>query len=329
MAFGITVLPKEMRQSVDAVAEVVQLAEELGFNEAWIPDSQGIWKDVYVTTTVCAMKTSRILIGPGVTNPVTRHPVVTARAMATLDEISAGRAFLGIGAGDTAFEHLKIKLPSVRTCQEAIEGIRDLIEGKSVIFNGQQIDHLSNWSPRSIPIYVAAFGPKMLQMSGRLSDGINTSVGVAQELIKYVVENVKKGAQAAGRDPESIRIALQMGCSISADSRKAKEQAKTYVSRRMKYPLPLDLIGITKAEIEEVNQAYEYVEHFSVGAKHASHVPDSWVDKLALAGTAEECVEKLKVCAEMGIRQVLLMPITEDTKGLLRTVAERIMPHFL
>ncbi|MFQ5915446.1 MAG: LLM class flavin-dependent oxidoreductase, partial [Nitrospinota bacterium] len=108
LLFGIGVFPPEAKLSALKVVEAVREAEEAGFDRAWIADSQGLFRDLYVTLTLCGTRTGRIQLGAAVTNPITRHPAVTARAISTLDEIWPGRILLGVGAGDTSMKHLGV-----------------------------------------------------------------------------------------------------------------------------------------------------------------------------------------------------------------------------
>ena len=326
--FGIGVFPSEESESALKVVEAVRQAEEAGFDFAWIPDTQGIFRDLYVTMTLCARETSRIRIGTGVTNPITRHPAVTARAIGTLDEVWPGRILLGIGAGDTAFRHLGLSPLRPRECEEAVRCLRRLLAGEEGEFQGARVPRLLNYEGRRVPIYLAANGPKMLRTAGRVADGVLASVGASEELVRYAVEAVRAGAEGAGRDPGEVQIALHIGCDISENGDEARENVKTYVARRVIAPLPAHLTGFTEEERERFQRGYALRDHLQVGASHARMVPDAWVDRFSLAGTAAECLEKVRRFAKWGVQQLFILPTTRESAALIQIFRREIIPHF-
>lgn len=171
MKFGVLIMP----ESVAGTAELAKLAEDHGFDRVRLGDSQSVYRELYVCLGVAAAATSRVRVGPGVTNPVTRHPAVTASAIASLDELSRGRGFLGIGAGDSAVYNLGLKGASTAALAEAVTAIRDLLVRGQTTYHGQPC-HLM-WAHRPVPIYIAGHGPKALRVAGRLGDGAIRSWG--------------------------------------------------------------------------------------------------------------------------------------------------------
>lgn len=323
---GIGVFPSETKQSALKVVEAVQEAEKAGLDRAWIGDSQGLFRDPYVTLTLCATRTERIQLGIAVTNTVTRHPTVTARAISTLDEVWPGRILLGLGAGDTSVKHLGLDPLRPEACEDSVHCLRSLLAGEEATFRGERVASLSHYEGRRIPIYLAANGPRMLRAAGRCADGVIASVGVAPELIQYVLDSVREGAESAGRDPAAIRIAVHVGCDISENREQARENTKTYVARRVIAPLPPELTGFTKKEKEEFQEAYTLPGHLQVDAPHARLVREEWIDRFALAGTPEECLEKLHRFADMGVHEVLLLPTTAKSVDLIRICGETLLP---
>ena len=328
MKFGIGCPPKESGQSAEAIAGVVQRAEDCGFNEAWIGDSQGIWQDVYVSMTLCAVRTRRIRVGAGVTNLSTRHPAVTARAMATLDEVSGGRALLGFGAGDTAFKHLGLRPSSLKEIEEGIELVRKLLAGEEGDYQGNTVPRFTGFRPRPIPIYLAAYGPRMLELAGRVADGVNVPVGITSELIQYGFRHIESGARAANRDPASIAVAFQLGCSIRENGDLAREEVKSWAARRALSPVPHSVLGLSRDEARKFRQAYQYTDHLVPHARHSAEVPIPWATSVALAGTPEECIDRLHAIQEQGVRQVILVPATQSSEELLRVFEKKILPRF-
>ncbi len=327
MLIGVGVFPPEAKQSALKVVEAVREAERAGFDRGWIADTQGIFRELYVTLTLCAERTERIQLGTAVTNSVTRHPAVTARAISTLDEVWGGRFLLGLGAGDTSFKHLGLQPLRPAECEEAIACIRSLLAGDDAFFRGRQIPKLSYHQKRQVPIYLAANGPRMLRAAGRCADGVIASVGVAPELVQYVLDTVREGAEDAGRNPQEIQIALHVGCEISDDRDQARENVKSYVARRVLAPLPESLTGFTKEIRMEFEKAYSLQGHLQVDAAHARLVQDEWIDRFALAGTPEECLDKLRVFTKLGVNEIILLPITQSSVNLIQIFGRAILPR--
>lgn len=324
MDITICVFPNELRQSVQAVVEMVQLAEQAGFSEAWIGDSQGIWKDPYVCLGVCAVQTSRIKLGVGVTNLRTRHLAVTARALATVDELSGGRALLGLGAGDTAYLHLGWKPSTVALCREAIIALRALLRGEAATLQGNAIEPLDNLTSGAAPIYMAAFGPRMLEMAAEVADGVLGSVGVTPDHVRYLQQHVAAGEQrrASGR----CTLVLQAGSAIADDDAQAALEARNFVARKMISPVPLEISKFDTKDSEEMKQRYRYQEHLSHDASHAPEIPPEEVRRFALAGTPATVLQQLRELEALGINKVTVVPVGKDTRKLIEGFGTEIIP---
>ena len=128
MKFGVGVVPHDLPET----AASAELAESQGFEYVGIPDSQSLWRELYLSLSVVANATSRVRIGPPVTNALTRHPAVAASAIATLNEISGGRAFLGIGSGDSAILNLGLRPAKMADLREYILALRAIRSGQSL-----------------------------------------------------------------------------------------------------------------------------------------------------------------------------------------------------
>jgi len=180
MKFGVAIVPHDLEET----AVSARLAEEQGFDYIGIPDSQSLWRELYLSLSVVANNTSRVRIGPTVTNALTRHPAVAASAIATLNEISEGRAFLGIGSGDSAILNLGLRPARLAELQEYIEALRAILSGDSYDYKGRSI-HVQ-WSEKPVPIIMSAEGPKTLAMAGGIADAVQQAVagiqGIAGEV---------------------------------------------------------------------------------------------------------------------------------------------------
>ena len=156
MKYGVTIWPGGHEE----LAQLARLAEEQGFEYIGIPESQSLAHEVYVSLTVVAQATTKPLIGPTVTNPLTRHPAVTASAIASINDVSGGRAFLGIGTGDSAVLNLGLRPAKHAQMREYIEAVRTVLTGQPYDYKGRQI-HVK-WSQSVVPLMISAEGPRTL-----------------------------------------------------------------------------------------------------------------------------------------------------------------------
>src|SRR5215467_9441714 len=233
LEFGVGLFPTEPLQKMIHLAK---LSEELGFSHIWVGDSHLIWREAYVNMAAVALNTSKVKIGTGVTNPLTRHPSVVASAYATLEEYSPGRMIVGIGLGDSSVETMGMKPAKLSFFEKTMQDMRDLFAGQEVQLETGKI-HLLHPCTGKVPIYIAASGPKMLELSGRIADGIIVLVGVADEYIAHAKEKIFSGARAAGRQPEDVKLVLWVPCAVS-DKAPAKDAVKAHVARVVAHPLP-------------------------------------------------------------------------------------------
>jgi len=310
------------------LVEVAREAERLGYSHIWMGDSQAIWREVYINLGAAAMATQRVVLGTGVTNPVTRHLSVTASALATLGELSGGRVALGIGAGDSAVETVGQRPSRLAALETAIGIIRQLLAGDEVDL-GQGAMRLDWVTHPRIPIIIGASGPRLLRLAGKVADGAIILVGTAPEYLQGAFACIQQGAQEAGRDleAEGFKTICWTPCSIGEDGDAARHHVKSHVARVLKRPLPFTLSEDDQAVVAKIYEHYEYYQHMVVGADHSDLVPDRLVPKFAIAGTVAECREQVQQLAASGIHQVSIIPHTPnpgDRLGLVRTFAQEV-----
>ncbi|HSA92245.1 MAG TPA: LLM class flavin-dependent oxidoreductase [Terriglobales bacterium] len=324
--FDIGVLPQ------GAVEESVQLmaaAEELGFGGVWVADSQSIFRDAYVTLALGALRTRRLMLATGVTNPVTRHPAAIACSIATIDEMSGGRAVLGIGTGFSAVRTLGLKPASLKSLEEATHTLRALMACQPAVYAGKEIR--MTWPARSVPIYFAASGPKSLHLAGRIADGVLFQVGSEPALVRQAIERVHAGAREAGRDPKDVKLCVRLGCSVSHDRQAALEEARPYAAAAAETvfqsnpedTLPPDLA----ADLKRLQEHYNYYQHVNQQASHGDLVTDRIVEAMVVAGTPEEVIPRFRAILGVGVDRVVIPLTTREPAALLRTLAEEVIPQ--
>jgi 5,10-methylenetetrahydromethanopterin reductase len=334
--FGVGLFPS---QPVQEMVGLAKLAEDLGFDNVWIGDSQMLFRDAYLNFGPIAQATGRVTLGNGVTNPITRNIAVTAGAMLTLDELSKGRAVLGIGTGDSSLETVGLKPAKLAELEQKIQVFRDLTAGKEVDFGGGVKSHLhfASQGRPPIPVYIAASGPKILKLSGKIADGSIVLAGLAPEYLNAALDAIAAGAAEIGRELKWNTPANQGGfeavcwtpCSIQADGQAAREAVKTHVARVLKRPLPFELNEADKIIQKKIYEHYDYAEHLQAGSEHGNLVPDYMVEKFAIAGNAGECREQvLRLMQSERVGQIAIIPHTHnpaDRAKVLQAFASEVI----
>jgi 5,10-methylenetetrahydromethanopterin reductase len=301
--FGVGLFPTEPLEKMIHLAKV---SEQSGYSHIWVGDSHLIWREAYVNMTAMMLNTAKVKFGTGVTNPLTRHPSVLASAYATLEEYAPGRMIVGIGLGDSSVETMGLKPSTLANFEAALAQMRDLFAGKEAQLPSGKI-HLLHPCQEKVPIYVAASGPKMLELSGRIADGIIVLVGVADEYIAHAREKIAAGAKAAGRKLEDIKLVLWVPCAVS-ETASAKDAVKAHVARVVAHPLPYVLDPKEQTVLEEIRKTYDYYHHMDQQADHSKVIPDWLVDKFAIAGTVAECSAQIERIKKSGIQQIAIIP---------------------
>ena len=325
VSFEVGLLPQG---PIAGVAELAAFAEASGFEGVWVADSQSVFREAYTALALCAAQTRKVRLATGVTNPLTRHPAVTASAIATLHEFSGGRAVLGIGVGESAVHTVGRKPARLQELEEAVLTIRGLLQGKPVTFQGKEIRMA--WPAPSVPIYIAASGPKSLRLAGRVADGVLLQAGSDPQLVSHGIRKVREGVEEAGRDPAEVRLCVRLACAVSDDRARAREEVKGYAAVAAKTVLssvppevmPEDL----RPDVEEMKARYDYYEHAKSTAKHTDLITDRILDAIAIAGTPEEAVPRFRALLDLGVDRFVIPITTRDPKQTMRALAEQILP---
>jgi probable F420-dependent oxidoreductase len=268
-------------------------------------------------------------LGTCVTNPATREPSVTASALAVLNEVSGGRMDLGIGRGDSARRVLGKSPTTMATLEEAIVVIKALVEGRAIEYEGTEL-RLS-WAGRwTLPVWVAGYGPMALAMTGRVADGLILQLA-DPDLIRWFVGQVREAAEAAGRDPNSIKVQAAAAAYVGPRDvgRERTRWFPALVSNHVvdlvnKYPreqLPASLTGYVRDR-----SGYDYLHHAEVGSSNAEFVGDEVTDRFCVLGTADEHVTKLHELAAAGVDQFNVYLMNGDEEDQLAAYGRDVIP---
>ena len=292
--FGIItwVDPNERIRDIKDFAGTV---ESLGFDSLWIWDTPLYTKDAYVALTLAALGTKRILLGPGVSNPVTRDVATLVNTMATLDDLSDGRMVFGFASGGHgAVEALGYAAPRFGQFRESLSRARTLLNGEEVAIS-ESTRYAVNAAARRIPIFTASAGPRMLRLSGELADGVLLAGSNNLDVVKQNMAYFYEGATTAGRGMEEVKVNIQVTVSYDTDPKKAIDDLKglvTYlVLRRAPSTFPAEFVDV----IQRIQGRFNYrTSPSSFGGEVLEYVPDALVNHMAIAGTEEECLEHLR-----------------------------------
>jgi 5,10-methylenetetrahydromethanopterin reductase len=314
-------------QGVDAPQEfgrTVEKIDHLGFDHLWITDSSLHARNCYAYLTLAAVHSSRLLLGTAVTNPLTRHPAITAAAATTVDEISAGRLILGIGAGDRPLLALGLRPSPLATLEAAVAGIRRLWQGEEVDLADDGFTmsgaHLRFPARADIPVYVSASGPKTLEAAGRIGDGAILLVGLFPDALEWAISHVTRGAEAAGRARPHIAV-FAYGA-ISGDEQAALEAARSIAAWfAQTAPHICDLAGLPRPMIDRVRAAYQGGE-FQEAAAAARVLPDEFVRKVALAGNRLHATRQIRAALDAGADSVHIFPLGSGRMDTIRSFAQ-------
>ena len=320
--FGVALYPtNNARESV----ELARVAEALGYDRFWIGDSHMIWRELYVLAGAIAMATEKIAIGPGVTHPAVRHLTVTASAMATLNELSDGRAFLGFGVGATGPGNIGMKPHTVPQLEEDIKLLRQLLAGETVTMGGANVRCL--FPAPGVPIFIGTRAPQGMKITCRLADGF-VYTGETDTL-KPLVNNIRSYATEAERPPEDVQFIYRLPCAISDDGAQAREDAKGIVARQAFTHLgrlysrgELHDEGDRNALVR-LRQYYDNYHH--MGPEHNHLVREQWVDRFALAGTPAQVREKVRQFIAAGIDELTIAPCGASKQTTLEVFARLIL----
>ncbi len=290
---------------------MVERIEGLGYNNLWVTDSSLHARNSYAYLTLAATRSSTLQLGTAVTNPLTRHPAITAAAAATVDEISGGRMILGIGAGDRPLLALGMKPAKLASVQRSIEAMRALWTGDTVSVRDDAFSldeaHMRFAARPDIPIYISASGPKMLELAGRIADGVILLVGLFSDGLRWAIDHVESGATAAGRPRPHVAV-FAYGA-IDDDEDAALEAARTIAAWfPQTAPIVCDLWGLEPTLVAAVRDAYRGGE-FQEAAASARLLPDDFVREVALAGDRDQARGRIEAAVAAGADSVHVFPL--------------------
>jgi 5,10-methylenetetrahydromethanopterin reductase len=327
--FGIEFVPREPYWKI--IYYAIQ-AERGGFNNLWITD-HFTNRNVYVTLTTAAIYTNKITFGPGVTNPYMVNPVLTAQALATLNEMAMGRVVLGMGAGDkTTLESVGVEMYKPLTAiKEAVRIFRGITIGESVAYQGKIFKTAGArflFKPKGIiPVYIGAQGPKMLELAGKIGDGVLINASHPRD-VEYATRSVNEGIRQAGKNPDQVDVAAYTSFSVHEDLKKATKAAVPVVAF-IAAGSPQILLERHDIDVKKADEIRAALKANDWGKAFSSVTPEM-IDAFSVCGTPDACIERINQLLKSGISQFVVgSPIGPKVRKAIDIISQKIIPDFI
>lgn len=309
VAFGFSVTPGEPL----GVGEEMRRAESLGYDRFGIWDSPALFREPWTTLASVARDTERIRLGTWVTNPLSRHPLVTAACAATVDDLAPGRVYVGIGAGGTGVWHLGMGTARLADLEEYVVAVRGLLETGSAKWRGRRL--ALPWAgPRRIPIVMSAHASRSLRLAGRIADGVVIGLGITPDVVASSLELLDEGARERGRRADELEVWFTAFWWVDEEPGKAKADgawsatalALHFADSGVEHKLvPEEL----KAPLLEIGKAYDLKSHGRPSEEQKAAyveladrlgVGPYLRERFVLAGTPEEVEARLRAAMGAG-----------------------------
>ena len=313
------------------VVELARQAELRGFSHVWTFDSHLLWQEPYVIHSQILAATRTVAVGPMVTNPATRDWTVTASTFATLNDMFGNRTICGIGRGDSAVRVLNGKPTTLATLRDCVHVVRELANGRPVEYNGTTLR--LPWAARSrLDVWIAAYGPKTLQLAGEIADGFILQLA-DPDITAWTIKTVREATAAAGRDPESVRICVAAPAYVGDDLAHQREQCRWFGGMVGNHVA--DIVArygsdsaVPKALTDYIagRAGYDYNEHGRAGNIHAAFVPDEIVDRFCVLGPVQAHVARLSELAALGVDQFAVYLQHDGKDETLAAYGEHVIP---
>ena len=328
MDFGVVL---QTNPPASGVIATMQRAEEAGFSYGWTWDSHVLWQEPFVIYSRILSATSAMTVGPMVTNPSPRDWSVTASLFATLNDMFGNRTVCGIGRGDSARRVIGQSPMSLATLSDAMTVIKGLAEGREVTHHGQPL-RIPWVRDGKLEIWMAAYGPKALKLTGEQADGFILQTA-DPDIARWTIGSVRAAAEAAGRDPGSVKICVAAPGYVGEDVAHQREQLRWFggmvgnhvadlVARYGESgPVPRELTDYIKGR-----EGYDYAHHGRAGNPDTAFVPDEIVDRFCVLGTVDDHVAKLRELEALGVDQFNIYLMHDAQDATMDAYGREIIP---
>ncbi|MBA2567328.1 MAG: LLM class flavin-dependent oxidoreductase [Thermoleophilaceae bacterium] len=315
------------------VVERARQVEAWGFAGLLVADSQNLNAEVWVELALAGAATERLALGPGVTNPATRHPAVTAAAAATLQAETAGRAVLGLGRGDSALTQIGQRPVSTAELERALAAIQAYLRGEEATLDGftSRIAWLPDERRRKVPVAVAATGPHVIAAAARHAERIDFTVGAEPDRLRWAVATAHDAA-----DGRPVSLGAYLNVAVHSERARGRDLVRGSTAILARFATEgapaTGLSDVTRSGIERLAAGYDESRHGQGDAPHARQLEDDFIDRFALVGPPEEVVERLAGLSDLGIERIVVVPgsLDADPEAVEETnlrFAKDVLPH--
>ncbi|MGN9911424.1 TIGR03842 family LLM class F420-dependent oxidoreductase [Phytohabitans sp. LJ34] len=314
------------------VVDLAVEAEAAGFSHVWTFDSHLLWQEPFVIYSQILARTSNVVVGPMVTNPGTRDWTVTASLFATLNEMYGARTICGIGRGDSALRTLGLPPNSLKELGECVHVIRELVAGRPVTLRGNEVRLPWVEPGTELPVWVAAYGPKALALTGEVGDGYILQLA-DPDIAAWMIQTVRGAAEKAGRDPAAIKFCVAAPAYVGDDLAHQREQTRWFGGMVGNHVADIVARYGTSGAVPQAltdyiegRKGYDYAQHGKAGNTHTAFVPDDIVDRFCVLGPVESHLTKLRALRDLGVDQFAVYLQHDDKEHTLAAYGEHIIP---
>ncbi|MCU7726970.1 TIGR03842 family LLM class F420-dependent oxidoreductase [Actinoplanes sp. KI2] len=315
------------------VVEMAKKAEAAGFSHVWTFDSHVLWQEPFVVYSKILDATERVVVGPMVTNPGTRDWTVTASQFATLNEMYGNRTICGIGRGDSALRVLGLQPQTLGQLRESVQVIKALGNGEAVTVRGQELQFA--WAPQSrLEVWVAAYGPKALALTGEVGDGYILQLA-DPDIAAWMIAAVRRAAERAGRDPLAIKFCVAAPAYVGNDLDHQRDQTRWFGGMVGNHVADIVARYGADGAVPQVltdyikgRPGYDYAEHGRAGNTHTTFVPDEVVDRFCILGPVEHHLKRLAELRDLGVDQFAVYLQHDAKEETLAAYGSQIIPAF-
>ena len=323
---------------IEAVAEQ---AEERGFDGLLLADSQNLVGDPFVALGILARSTTRLGLGTGIVNPVTRHPAVVASAMASLQLETGGRAALGVGRGDSSLAQIGLRPPSTAHLGRFVEHVRALLRGDTIDLDGtpSRLHWLDTTSLTPPPVELAASGPKTIALAATSSDRLMLTLGADPARLAAAINLAQRARTTAEMQPTDLHIGAYVNIACTPDLAQARDLVRgsaaifAHFATTRPERNPANPTAKDGSIMSALAATYDEAEHGLSSAAHASILDDDFLERFTIIGTPQHCRTRLAELIELGLDRIILVPGSRDSNPQQleqsnQRIAAEVLPAF-
>ena len=312
-------------------------AEGSGFDLLTTGDSQSLWAEPLVTMMYAAAHTTAPRLGITVSNPMTRHPAVTASALLAIQQVAGGRFVHGLSSGDSALRNIGVRPSTVAELGDYVRALKALCAGEPAAWGDGEAT--MRWDARPVPIWLAAEGPRTQRLAGEVADGLVLSNSLVPEVLEVAMANIAAGAEAAGRDVADIEIWHMANLVFAPTEAEGIESIKSVLAGTANHVYRFHMDGKVlpddvKPRIAALQSEYDSSVHaqFEIAKANAALVDTYDLTEFlarrgTVAGPPGHCVERFAELAEAGVHNVIVSQFVSDPEVWMDTFAAEVRPH--